>query len=114
MDVRVITEAEETNVYRRDGSEINAFGLDSVTVDMERTEVDSAGGFAHWASVSVSDDDSVTVSISVEDARSGFAMTVHRNTADGQLYLTVPHPSDGAPHMRLTEVRPGFYHVTEM
>ena len=114
MDVKVNTEAEETNVWRRDGSVINAFGLDTVTVDMEAAPVDAPGGFAHSASITVSDDDSVTVSISVDDPRGGFAMTVHRSTADGQLYLTVPNPQDGFPHMRMTEVRPGCYRVVGM
>jgi hypothetical protein len=114
MDVQINTEAEETSVRRRDGSEVNAFGFSETTVDMERADVASPGGFAHWASVTVGGDDSVTVAISVDDPRSGFVMTVHRSTEDGQLYLTVPNPQDGLPHMRLTEVRPGFYHVAGM
>jgi hypothetical protein len=115
VDVRVHTEAEETSVYRRDGSEVNAFGLDAVTVDMESAPVGDPGGFAHWAGVTVGDDDSVTVQISIDDPRSAFAMTgapLHRKRP--ALPLTVPNPQDGAPHMRLTEVRPGFYHVAGM
>jgi hypothetical protein len=113
MDVRIDVEAEEANhSIRSNASYVD--GFDSLTVDMENAPVAAPGGFAHWASVSVSDDDSVTVAISIDDPRGAFTMTVHRSTENGQLYLTVPHPQDGLPHMRLTEARPGFYHLAGM
>jgi hypothetical protein len=69
------------------------------------------GSFANSASVSVGDDDSVTVTISVGDPRGAFAMQVHRNDA-GELFLSVPDPSDGMPHMNLTAIRPGFMKIS--
>lgn len=68
------------------------------------------GSFANSAQVVVDDDDSVTVTISVGDPRGAFAMTVRRNDA-GELFLSVPHPSDGWPHMTLTEIHGGYYRI---
>jgi hypothetical protein len=70
-----------------------------------------AGSFANSARIYVDEHDEVGVTISVGDPRGAFVMRVHRSEADGQLYLSVPHPSDGMPHMNLTEVRPGFYKI---
>lgn len=53
----------------------------------------------------------VYVNISVGDPRGSFAMGVLRGP-DGDLRLSVPHPSDGAPHMKLTEIRPGLYSIS--
>ncbi|MGC2652284.1 MAG: hypothetical protein WA317_01490 [Mycobacterium sp.] len=52
----------------------------------------------------------VEAMISVGDPRGGFAFTVwmHR---DGYLMMRVPHPSHGAPHMKLTELNPGTYRI---
>ena len=69
------------------------------------------GSFANSASISIGDDDSVTVTISVGDPRGAFAMQVHRNDA-GELFLSVPDPSDGMPHMNLTAIRPGFMKIS--
>lgn len=68
------------------------------------------GTFANSARVYVDDSDEVGVTISVGDPRGAFVMRVHRNDA-GELFLSVPHPTDGMPHMNLTEIRPGFYKI---
>ncbi len=69
------------------------------------------GSFANSASISVSEYDEVTVTISVGDPRGAFAMTVHRND-DGQLVLSVPDPSDGFAHMNLSPAGPGRFLIS--
>lgn len=69
------------------------------------------GSFANSARVVVSDDDAVTVTISVGDPRGAFAMTVYRRESTGELYLSLPDPSDGLPHMRLTRIRDGYFKI---
>lgn len=60
-------------------------------------------GWANSAQIVLDrDEDSITLLISVGDPRGAFAFTVRR-TQDGELRLTVPHPSDGLLHMPLTE-----------
>jgi hypothetical protein len=55
--------------------------------------------------------DEVIVTISVGDPRGAFAMTVWRNS-EGDLMLSAPHPSNGMPHMKLTETTPGYYKIS--
>jgi hypothetical protein len=55
------------------------------------------------------EEDSVTVSISVDDPRGAFTMTVRQ--IDGQLYLYVPHAHMGGPHMTMTEINAGAFRL---
>lgn len=55
-------------------------------------------------------EDRITVTISVGDPRGAFAMSIHRGE-DGDLRLSVPDPSDSLPHMKLTQLSPGFFRV---
>lgn len=66
--------------------------------------------------------DQVTVMISVGDPRGGFAMTVERvwlhdeygNVTHNELRLSVPHDTDGMPHMPLKSLNDrGYYKVKD-
>lgn len=66
--------------------------------------------FVNGASLHFSSD-AVLARISVGDPRGAFVMKVER-CADGELRLSVPHPSDPMPHMGLSPLAsPGYYKV---
>ncbi len=56
------------------------------------------------------EEDSVTVSISVDDPRGAFAFTVRR-LSDGTLVMHTPYPGEPLPHMALRELSPGTYQI---
>lgn len=68
------------------------------------------GSFANSASIHVSDDDSISVNISVGDPRGSFRMQIRR-MEDGTLILHVPYAGMSAPHMPLTELHPGTFRI---
>ena len=85
-------------------SVILASDLDDADVKWAQPNPSDPGDYVNWVSATVGED-SAAVQISLGDPRGCFEMRVWRGTDDDgnpRVYLSVPNPSDPAPHMKLT------------
>ena len=78
--------------------------LEDADVRWAQPNVNDPGNYVNWVGATVNEDH-VEVQISVGDSRGCFAMRVWQGLDDEgnpRVYLSVPNPSDPAPHMKLT------------
>lgn len=112
-DARLCSQGPAENMYTEELYELLEVDQDSVILESDLEDADvkwaqpnvnDPGNYVNWVSATVGED-SAAVQISLGDPRGCFEMRVWQGT-DGEgnprVYLSVPNPSDPAPHMTLT------------